>query len=189
MVISGTGGALAITVVERKDPLDFALLVRQLVRIDAKEPLTPMHPVLGMIQTLAEPTDPINYSPYWFSQPGWWPNQVPLPVLVTSGTSDAATPYRTSIALASAARLPLVGEPATSTIPVDLRTGPAADLPQVRNALGFDSVPLTAGFHQFWEGSHGVVFQSREASDVYVGFLTTAADGLPVLTPDGTTDP
>ncbi|MBX2803686.1 MAG: hypothetical protein KTR31_38775 [Myxococcales bacterium] len=181
MVLSGAGSVLAITIVERKDPLDFALLVRQLIDLADGEPLTPLHPVVGLMQTLVEPTDPANYAPYWFSQPGTWPGHAPVPVLHTSGTEDAATPYRTAIAQAAAARLPLVGVPATSTLAVQLRTGEAAELPVFGNVTAFDGSTLTAGFHQWFGGSHFVVFENRQASDLYVEYLRTTAAGRPRL--------
>ena len=189
MVLSGTGAVLAITVVERKDPFDFETLVRGLVRLDAEEPFTPLHPISGLIQTLVEPTDPANYAPFWFSQRGAWRGHTPVPILLTSGTADVATPYRTAIALAAAGRVPFVGVPATDAWAVRLRTGPANPLPQYDNAVDFAGTELTAGFHQWWDEGHGVVFQEREASDVVVEFLRTAADGAPTVKHASTTPP
>ena len=183
MVLSGAGAVLAITVVERKDPLDFEELVRNLVDLEDEEPMTPMHPILGVIQTLVEPTDPANYAPYWHAKQGFWANHRPLQVLATSGTDDTATPFRTAIALAAAGRLPLVGAPATRVDAVDLRSGAARPYPSVLNALAFNGEPLTAGFAQYWRGSHFVVFEEQEASDLYVHYLQSVADGMGVLDP------
>ncbi len=185
MVLSGAGAVLSITLVERKEPLDFEAFVRALARVPPEEPLTPLHPVLTLVQTLVEPTDPANYARYWFAEPGWWPGQQSLPVLVTSGTADAASPYRTAIALATAGHVPFVGVPATRAEGLRERVGEPRDLPVAGNAIGFDGRVVTAGFHQWLDGAHGVLFQDREASDVYVGFLATAAEGSPQLLPPG----
>lgn len=176
-VLSGAGAVLSITVVERKDVLDFASLVRDLTSIEDDEPFTELHPIQGMIQTLVEPTDPANYAPYWFSEPLDWPGHTPLPMLVTSGTDDEATPWRTTVALAAAGRAPLVGAAATDVGAIRIRTGAPAALPQRRNAEGFDGSALTAGLHQYAGGTHFVVFEEPSASDLYTAYLRSAADG------------
>ncbi|MEN0065889.1 MAG: hypothetical protein AAGA48_27360 [Myxococcota bacterium] len=181
MVLSGTGAVLAITLVERKDPLDFEQFVRVLANLAPEEPMTPLHPVLALVQTLVEPTDPANYARYWFAEPGWWDGQRSVPVLVTSGTADAATPFRTAIALATAAHVPFVGLPATRAEGLRARVGEPQDLPVRDNAQGFDGRTITAGFHQWLGGGHGVLFQNADAADVYVNFLETAAFGEPEL--------
>lgn len=180
-MLSGAGGVLAITVVVRKDPLDFEALVRQLLDLEDEEPLTPLHPAIGLVQTLVEVTDPVNYAPYWFSQPGPWVNHLPTPVLLTSGTLDAATPYETAIALAAAGRLPLVGEPATRAEAVHMRVGEPLPLPVSADAEAFTGDPLTSGFAQFLGGTHFVVFEEQTASDLATGWLQSTAAGTPVL--------
>lgn len=184
-MLSGAGGVLAITVVERKDVLDFALLVRELLDLQDDEPLTPLHPVLGMVQTLVEITDPVNYAPYWFSQRGDWDGHRPTPVLLTSGTEDAATPYTTAVALAAAGRLPFVGEPATRAEALRMRVGEPMALPCVEGARGFDGERLTSGFAQFLGGTHWVVFEEAPASDLATNFLDSTADGTTVLWNEG----
>lgn len=189
MVLSGAGGVLAITIVERKDPLDFALLVRNLLELPEEEELTPLHPTLGLVQSLVEVTDPVNYAPYWFSEPGAWPSHAPLPVLATSGTLDAATPYRTALAMAAAARLPLVGDPATRIEPLRMRGRDPAPLPTVDNTTTFDGGRATTGFAQFLDGSHFVIFEEAEASDLYVNWLSSTAEGRPALWVDDPEEP
>lgn len=181
MVLSGSGAVLAITLVERKDPLDFDQFVRSIAGIPQEEPMTPLHPVLALVQTLVEPTDPANYARYWFAEPGWWPGQRSVPILVTSGTADAATPYRTAIAMATAGHVPFVGDPATRAEGLRARVGEPTPLPVAENVQGFDGRTVTAGFHQWFDGAHGVLFQRPDAAEVYVGFLTTAAYGEPEL--------
>lgn len=180
-MLSGAGGVLAVTIVERKDPLDFGELVRQLLALPDEEPLTPLHPVLGLVQTLVEITDPVNYAPYWSSQAGPWANQAPSPVLLTSGTLDAATPYRTAVALAAAGRLPLVGEPATRCEAVRMRVGLPLALPSTDNCTAFDGSLHTSGFAQYLDGTHFVVFEERAASDLVTNWLASTAYGQAAL--------
>lgn len=181
-MLSGAGGVLAITVVEREDPLDFAELVVALAKLGPGEPLSEMHPVLGLVQTLVEVTDPVNYAPFWFSQRGDWAWQAPVPVLLTNGTDDQATPWQTAIALAAAGRMPWVGDTARGGEALALRTGPQRDLPDSMSAEGFDGAPLSAAFAQFKEGSHWVIYEERIASDLVFNWFETLAAGQGVFT-------
>ncbi|MCA9492975.1 MAG: hypothetical protein KC621_23755 [Myxococcales bacterium] len=181
-MLSGAGGVLAITVIERKDPLDFEALVRELVEIPDGEPLTPLHPTMGVVQTLVEVTDPVNYAPYWYSQRGTWDWQAPVPVLLTSGTEDAATPFRTALALAAAGRLPWVGDAATHGDALRLRTGAPRPLPSSDDGVTWMDGRVTSGFSQYLDGTHFVIFEERDASDLAFNWLDTTARGHAVLT-------
>jgi hypothetical protein len=180
-VLSGAGGVLAITVVTRKDIIDFEELVRQLLGIPAEEPLSPLHPTLGLVQTLVEVTDPVNYAPYWHSQPGTWVNHQPTPVLLTSGTLDSATPYPTAVALAAAGRLPLIGEPATRAEAVRMRIGEPMALPRFDTVRTFTGSWQTSGFAQFYGGTHFVVFEEQAASDLTTNWIESTAAGGPLF--------
>jgi hypothetical protein len=184
-MISGAGGVLSITIVERTDPLDFASLVRELIDLQDGEPLTPLHPVIGVVQTLAEVTDPVNYAPYWFSQRGGWDWQAPVPVLLTNGTLDSNTPYSTAVALAAAARLPFVGAAASRADAVRMRVGEPQALPCQLDGLDYEGGRNTSGFEQFLDGSHWVVFEEQPASDLAVNFLESTADGRGALWSEG----
>lgn len=179
MVLSGAGGVLAITIVERKDPLDFAALVRGLVGLEPTEDVSALHPVLGLVQTLVEQTDPVNYAPYWYWRDGPDVNP-PVHMLLTSGTNDSATPYSTSEALAAAGRLPPLAPRATTATALRLRGLTDQPSPQSLNASGRGDA-VTAGFLQWRDGSHFIIFEHQPVVDTYVDFLRTAADDVPVL--------
>lgn len=178
-MLSGAGGGLSITIVERKDVLDFAQLVRDWLQFVEGEEVTTLHPVVGLIQTAVEVTDPLNYAPYWFAERGDWPDHAPTPVLVTSGTRDAATPYRSATAMAAAGRVPLLHPAATATEALDLRGLTPHPGPLVDNAVAFNGRRMTAALSQWMDGSHWVVFERTAASDLYVNFLASAAEGQP----------
>jgi len=180
-VLSGAGGMLSITLLERKDILDFEAVIETLLGFEEDEDLTEMHPAIALIQTLTEVTDTVNYAPYWSARRGPWRGHVPAPVLLTNGTLDANTPYRTAIALAAAGHLPIVGEAATNTEALALRGLPASPLPAAANQTDFDGHPMTGGFAQYWEGSHFVIFEEEHAAQLYTNYLRTTADGRPAL--------
>lgn len=176
-MLSGAGGVLAITVVERTDPLDFAELVRALAGLELDEPLSSMHPVLGIVQTLVEPTDPVNYAPYWSSERAGWSWQAPVPVLLTNGTDDQATPWETALALAAAGRLPWIGDTHRGGENLVLRTGEQRDLPADAEAPAWDRSTLPSAFAQFKDGSHWVVFEEQIASDLVFNWFDALNDG------------
>lgn len=189
-MLSGAGGILGITVVERKDPLDFSEIVVALAKLGPSEPLSPNHPVLGLVQTLVEVTDPVNYAPFWYSQRGDWAWQAPVPVLLTNGTDDTNTPWETALALATAARMPWVGDTSRGGENLVLRTGPQRPLPDARAARAYTGEALTSGFAQFKEGSHWVIYEEPIASDLVFNWFETLAQGLGVLTNEAeTTNP
>lgn len=68
-IFSGAGGGIAITAMERNDFVNIKELLKFLLYIaDTDEPMTEMHPTVRLLQTLGEVTDPVNYSPAWFSR-------------------------------------------------------------------------------------------------------------------------
>jgi hypothetical protein len=180
-MLSGTGGILAITIVERKDIFDFAELLRGWLFFEEDEAATMDHPTVGLIQTAVEETDPINYAPYWFSQRGRWADPVPASVLLTNGTKDEATPFQTAIALAAAARMPVLHPAATSLDALELRGVAASEGPLVGNAPTWAGPPVSAAFSQWRNGSHGVVFNNEDASNLVINYFDSASVGTPSI--------
>ena len=62
VVFSGLGAILTITLLERKDIVDFESLLARLLRIPDDDPLDEMHPVVNLFQQFIEPADPIAYA-------------------------------------------------------------------------------------------------------------------------------
>ena len=180
-VLSGAGGGLAITVVERKDPLDFAELLGNALQFGANEEVTELHPIAGMLQWLVESTAPINSAPYWSSQRGGWSLQTPTPVVLTSGLEDVQTSYRTAEALAAAARMPILFPQRTTPDAFVLRAMRDRHGPLQGNAVTWEGEPITMAFSQ-WESDHFVIFDDPVAARMYRHFLSTTAEGAPVVT-------
>ncbi len=170
---SGTGGGLALTIMLRKDPVDFALVMEALLGFAENEELTALHPVIGIVQTLVEATDPLNYGSWWFAEAPPWDTD-PLPILLTEGLHDQATPSVTTEALAAAARVPIVGEPATTPEAMTLRGLDTYPLPTQDNALDWDGAAITAGLGQFPDQNHYAIYNDKDARRLYRDFLVTA---------------
>jgi len=177
--LSGAGGLLSTTIVDRKDILDFAELLHGWLDLAPDERVTVHHPTVGLLQLLVEETDPVNYAPYWFAEQGLWHDQAPLSVLMTSGTDDEASVYKTAIALATAAQLTPMKPTATALESLTLRGIQAAPSPFEDNLIGYDGRPTTGAFVQWDGGTHWVAFQSVDVSDLYTDYLTSLIQGNP----------
>jgi hypothetical protein len=180
-LLSGGGGQLAITAVQRKDTLDYEELVRSLLRFQPEETLTELHPVLALAQWLVDVTDPIHYSPYWSSDKGYWGRDGGAhPTLLISGTLDAQTPHDTSRALAVAAGVPPLAPDYAPARGWELAGLKPTWSPSVFAAQGFDG-PVTSAFSAWPGGSHWVVFEDDRAIAMAASFLRTGADGAPAI--------
>ncbi len=180
-VLSGAGGTLAITIVDRKDVLDFAQLVSDALQFADNETVTELHPVVGLIQTAVEVTDPVNYAPYWFHLQPPMEGAAPIDVLMTTGTLDLATPYRTHVALAAAGRVPVLAPGATDEFVFRLRGTAEREGPLGLDVVAWDGTRGTAGVAQWRGEDHFLVFDLPIAADVYGLFLETADEGVAVV--------
>ena len=171
--------------IERKDPVDFKEAIEALLRFDADEDLTELHPISGLVQTLVEVTDPINYAPNWYHSEGAGWAQHPTSVLLTSGQADAQTPHRTAEHMAAAARMPIVSPAVNQPTSQDLRGLVSIEKPR-NNAEAYDGTFVTSGLSQ-WpatpDGDHFVLFNNTDAARMYQYFLTSASQGEAVIDP------
>ena len=180
-VLSAAGGLLSITLVERKEPFDIAAVFSDLLDLGPEEPFNEHHPVTALIQGIVEPTDPINYAPCWFAEDCGLYQAKPTPVLLTNGTLDALTPFRTAEALAASGRLPILSPAVTWPVSWDLRGLEEQDGPLAADAPSWDGGAVTAAFSQWEDGSHWVVFEETDAARMVANFLATAAEGDPTV--------
>lgn len=182
VVLSGAGGLLAITAVERTDIVDFGSLIRELLAFAPNETLTELHPVVSVIQQLVDVTDPLHFAPHWFREDAGLAHAAPVSVLLTTGLNDAATPTRTAEALAASAGMPIVGRRRTSAPAHRLLGLEATRLPAQANVTDWNGQPITAGLSQWEDGDHFVVFSIPEARDLVRNFITSAlSDPLPAV--------
>jgi len=181
-VLSGAGGGLAISVVKRKDPVDIAQLVGQVLQLDPGESLTPLHPVIGLVQLLVEETDPLAYAPAWFAEDRGY-QRATTHVLLTSGRFDEQTDHETAEALAIAARMPQIAPTWSTPFGFGLRGLSPVPSPARDTVQGFDGVARTAGFSQWADGDHFVIFRDARARDMYGRFLATALQDRAEIAP------
>ena len=135
-----------------------------------------MHPIVALVQMLAERTDPLNYAPLWVAES----RGEPVSVLLTEGLWDAQTPADTSEALATAGRLPIVRPyREREVLGLELRGLEPLREPFSGNVVHPAGVEVTAGLAQF-DDDHYAIFNTPEAGLLWANFLySMARDGSP----------
>ena len=87
----------------------------------------------------------------------------------------------TALALASAARLPVLTPAASQTLSIDLREIDDVASPAIGNVTAWSGEMLTAAFSQWREGDHFVVFTDPAATAMYEEFFVTTVQGEPTI--------
>jgi hypothetical protein len=164
VVLSGCGGDTSLGILLRRD-LPVVPLFHTLLGLDDGE-LDTMHPLLTLVQTLADPIDPQSYARLYWEPPA---GQKPAGVLHVEGMGDGFSPPRAAEALAVALRAVPVA-PVLKQLPW---LGPPADtLEQLlgpRPARAFVQLAPTRG-----ENGHFVLFEEPGAGELVVEFLRGA---------------
>jgi hypothetical protein len=175
-LISGAGGGLTGTLLERKDPLDVAELVMTLG--NANVALDAAHPLISLLQHTFEPADPVTAAARWLLD---HPSGRPQNILFTSGFRDEQTPMSTAANLAMAAHLPLLAEVAEVPWRHAHERWPVADADETRDNIVLGDHRATAGYAQYPQDDHFLVFSSGGAKRRYRIFLTGCAEGDPMI--------
>ena len=175
-VLSGAGGGLSMTMMQRTDPIDIkATLVTSLGAPDGID-VYEEHPLVGLVQGSAERTDPLNYAPLWIAESVG----APISLLLTEGMLDSQTPPDTSEALAVAGRLP-IAEPYSQrdVFGLELRGLDPLDTPYSGNLTHPDGSEVTAGLAQF-DSEHWAIFDLPSAGSLWANFFySMVRDGGP----------
>jgi len=180
-VLSGAGGGLSLSMVYRKQGgLDIEMLITEVLEFSPDEDLDPLHPVAGLLQTLAENTDSANYAPYWFKRRTWFTGP-PVPVLMFEGMEDLHTPPITSEALAAAAGVPVM-EPSVSVNDANRVLGiGTAVAPASWNVETREGGVTTAGLAQYDDQDHFAIHDLAAAQRLYRDFLESTVAGQPTI--------
>ncbi len=181
-VLSGAGGGLAYTILLRKEidsgaSVDIKQMVATLLKLKFPEELDLFHPVMTLMQMLVDATDPINYTPHYFS-PRF--RQKPLPLFMTSGVDDPYTPAITAENMAIAGGIPPLAPVLHNHPGFSLKPLTAVALPVSGNRSVADGGTVTAVMAQFDGFGHFPIFDDKNAIAMYTHFMATALfDGVP----------
>ncbi|NOY24923.1 MAG: hypothetical protein GXP62_03535 [Oligoflexia bacterium] len=184
--LSGAGGGVALAVqYQPGGGIDIQDLLSSTFDLDADELMTPDHPLMAMVQTLAEAIDPLNYAPYWSTRQPWW-DAAPASVLMTTGLLDENTPTVTSQILAGAGGLPIL-DPVSQSQPINELLGLVGQATPTRlNLSAWDGTAVTGGIAEFPDEDHYPIFTNSKAAALYAHFIKT---GLTDSSPQIDLDP
>ncbi|MEE2644373.1 MAG: alpha/beta fold hydrolase, partial [Myxococcota bacterium] len=166
-MLSGAGSNIAISIEQKKRPLDINALAKQALGFEPDGVLDRWHPALALLQTFIEPGDASNYAPLWFNRP---PAGYPAKsVFMTAGLNDSYTPPETIFALAIAGRVPLI-EPIFQEIDaLNYLAVDSAGLPPY--AANVAEGRASAGLAQFEGQGHFLIFEDTSARRRAANFL------------------
>jgi dienelactone hydrolase len=174
-VLSGAGALLYQALLTKTEPFDIASLVPSLVRdpdVDENDP------ILAILQTWVERSDPANYGPLLVRHPPDGPDGTPLPpkpIYQSEGFIDHYAPNPTIESFATSIGLDQV-EPLKSTIDgLTLRGRTPLTAPVTGNLNGVTAVLLQYDAAANDDG-HFVVFDIPAAQLQSARFLGTLAD-------------
>jgi hypothetical protein len=141
-------------------------LLTSLLGLDAGE-LSPSHPIISLVQMLADATDPLAYAPHVFDRPA---GVRPPDMLLTEGLNDAQTPAATAEALGAAMGLGLLTPVVQKNTAMQLAK-PAVLSSPAKNNLQFGDFAVTGIQAQFGNDDHFAIFDNGIAAKLYQGFL------------------
>lgn len=175
-VLSGAGGTLSISITQKTQPVNipqaFAALLQ--VTVTAANPLSPLHPVITMLQTAVDVSDPSNYARYIVREPVM--GNRPHHVFQTQGFVDSYAPPAAIAALAMSIGLPLLQPILHPDDSYPLRMLDPVNAPVTAN-LGMPAV--SAAWQQFnapgRTDGHFVIFNVAAARNRAAQFLRTYA--------------
>jgi predicted esterase len=101
-VMSGTGGTLIFTILQKSQPVNAAAVLPFLL---GEISVDPVDPVLNLMQMYFERSDSVNFARHLFIEP--YPGVVPHHALHVYGTNDSYAPIETQRRYAEAASLPV----------------------------------------------------------------------------------
>jgi hypothetical protein len=178
VVLNGLASYLTITVLERKDMVDYEALLKALLGIYAE--VDRFHPALALLQLGADTTDFHNYASAW---KGWEGRPAGAHVFVLNGYNDFTTHPLGMNAITIAGDLAPVDPPGWDVDPFGVWDRQPEALPISGNRSGFDGGDLTQATYLDGVTSHFTIYDLPQERARAVAFLVDALDGVPTLAP------
>jgi hypothetical protein len=174
-VLSGAGVELALSILNKKEPIDIAALTAQ---VFGDSSLARLHPMMGIFGGLFGPADAINYAGL-FAQERMGGDDG-FHILMTSGLTDSYTPKQTHAAMIRSQGFPIVGEVSEAIDGVEqLDNGVSGNING--NTVGVVQVADNPG-----SDGHFVIFSpatggTNEGYDAANHFMETLLSGTPEI--------
>jgi hypothetical protein len=182
--LSGAGGTLAISIIDKTEPISIALAIQFVLGLPGGSPEAALamegmgyeHPVVTLLQTWVEASDGVNYARMIFDTPR--EGFAPKSLLMTGGQLDEYTVAGANASLAAATRMPIIEPVVAPDEALDVLGIAPVAAPVTGNVAGGAA---TAGLLQFPYGGHFVAFESPIAMRQISGYFRSLDDGVPTI--------
>lgn len=171
-MLNGVAAYLALTAVERTDPVNFARLISNIAGID--EDFTRFHPLMALAQTGGDASDPHAYAPDWA---GWEGNPDGVDILLVNGVDDYTAPVPGMSAIAIAGDVAPIAPVGWNPDPLGVWDRAAEALPIADNRDTSDGGKRTRATFLSGTTGHFTIYDRADVRELAVRFLRSAADG------------
>ncbi len=168
-VFNGLSANLTQTLLYRKDPVDFAGLIKTFFGI--RDDLDEFHPVPQLMQTGAEVVDPHNYAIHWR---GWDANPTGNHILVTNGLGDSTTTPRGMEHLTLSGNIAPIAPLAWEIDPENISNLEPTLLPVTGNTQSLSGDHLTIATYLNADTGHFTIYRRAFAREMAVNFWQSA---------------
>jgi hypothetical protein len=169
-VLNGVGATLSITVIERRDPVDIAALIRTVLGITGTFDVR--HPIVQLVQMAGDVAEPGNYARRWRGSEAHADGN---DVLVIVGDRDVTTSVASMNSLLVAAGVPPIDPAGWDPDPLGLSELVGLAPPFEANALARSGLPITLAAFLSEGGPHAAMQVRRELLDMAGLFWATGA--------------
>ncbi|HUT76570.1 MAG TPA: hypothetical protein VM285_02730 [Polyangia bacterium] len=181
LVLSGAGGYLVLSLLEKRQPIDIASAIR-IVLMEFGE-VDSAHPLLNLIQAAFDPVDPVGHGTYPFRTDPELTGYPRRSVFVSYGLGDGYTPDSTQEALIRSLGVKQWAIDAEHQV---AGVGLVESLPHGPTFNWGGGVTATTVAVQYESDGdydpHFVMFENEDAISQYTEFVRTAiAEGIPLL--------
>lgn len=166
--LNGLSTFFTLTILHRKDIIDFELVVRSVFNLDRM--LDRYYPILQMVQLGAEAVDPHNYAPRWKND-----------VFVVNGLLDDTTTKRGMDHLTMVGNLPPLTQPGWEVDEQGVWDGVPVSAPVEDNAQDASGAHTRATLLD-GERGHGTIYRNTRSRQMAIDFWLSAVEGAPRLT-------
>jgi hypothetical protein len=176
-VLNGLSSYLTLTILDRKDLLDFERTVRGFLNNDG--PLDLFSPPLQLMQLAGEVVDPHNYARLWRGTPS---RPQGTHVFVINGHNDDTTTPRGIDNLTISGDLPTLDPPGWDIDPLGIGAPPTVPMPVHADTQSVSGEPLTIATYLDPNEGHFTVWDNPTVQQMAIKFWQTAlSDGVPTL--------
>lgn len=175
-MLNGVAAYLSLTAVERTDPIDFAALIAEVGR--ANDDFDRMHPLMAVVQTGADASDPHSFAGDWV---GWEGDPDGVDILLVNGIDDTTAPVPAMNAIVIAGGVAPVDPPGWDIDPFGVWNRFPEPTPIAGNRDPYSGRARTQAALLSNTTGHFTIYGRADVRETAIRFLRSAADGSAII--------